>query len=117
MSFKSVLISFFRQNKVDYYIDKEGICFPCPCCSKTILINSKNTEWACGECQIDGNLKTLVEVIKEEGGSNNFRIYNPKKEKSEIKLLFERLVNKGKAEKKELESLSNKVNELIDYFT
>jgi len=116
MNFKSVLISFFKENKVDYYLEKEKIYFPCPFCHKTIDINMVKTDWECDNCQLDGNLKTLMDIVKEEGKMGNIKIFHPRREKDEINSMFKRLINKENAKKKDLEVLSDKVNELINYF-
>lgn len=117
MSVEYVALSFFKANKIDYYLNKPYIIFPCPhCCAEAIMLTEDAT-WKCGVCESKGTLVTLMRLLqngnKEQKILQNIKVYNPTKEIQHIRDLFSKIIVRSDVE---INILYEKVDKLIGYY-
>lgn len=113
-----VCLSFFKTNNIDYYYNpkEEKAYFSCSECEERAVINLADTNWSCLSCDASGNLKTLIDLFNN-GRFSNKKVYNPKKEKRDIKNMYNNLLAATDDEKfkSRLEYFMNKIEALIDH--
>lgn len=113
----NIILSFFKENKVDYALKYGGefVLFPCLNCGSTTEICTVTTYWTCDLCNHNGNLIVLIKHFKN-GHKLTRKIYNPKKEKLKINDLFQILKNKNPTIRTELLDIENRILNLILYY-
>jgi hypothetical protein len=118
LSLELTALAFFKEKKVQYYLDKPNIIFPCPHCLQEAKMNCSDTKWICNNCSSNGTLIHLIQKISDQNelASNitKVKIYNPTKEKHEINKMFKHLVDKHGSE---IINIKNKVGTLINYLS
>ncbi|NRD80143.1 hypothetical protein HPT25_22660 [Bacillus sp. BRMEA1] len=109
-----IAIAFFKDRKLNYYLDslKKAIVFPCLACGKQADMDIATTRWSCDFCQQKGNLATLI-TIQVMDAAVNTAIFNPKKEWYAIKRRFNKL---SQRHGQEMLVLLKKVEELVKYY-
>ncbi|MFS0667193.1 hypothetical protein AB1L12_04570 [Peribacillus frigoritolerans] len=119
MNKKLVALSFFKGNKINYYLDGLYIYFPCFKCQQKSFMNCLDTRWKCEKCCEQGSLRHLIEFIEENplDTVKNYKIYNPGQKIKEINKLFSSLIRKKNDEKinNKIKLLQNEVNYLIKF--
>jgi hypothetical protein len=110
---KSLALSFFKDNKIKYYLNGEVLFFPCCECRKEAEMSAETTHWRCSHCRESGNLVSLVKRLEDGDGSINVDIYNPRKEWNKIKSQFRKLIPEYGDR---VERLFEKTEELVSYY-
>ncbi|MGG3269851.1 hypothetical protein ABEP16_13140 [Priestia aryabhattai] len=116
MSKKLVALSFFKSNKIHYYLENSLIFFPCFKCHQKAIMNSKDTLWNCESCNEQGTLKYLINFTQQNSLENikKYKIYNPRKKRKEIYKQFSSLKEQCDIKtKNELEYLQKEIDELL----
>lgn len=113
----NAILSFFKENKVDYALKKNEqiVMFPCLYCESTVEMCTLTTYWNCDSCNENGNLLILIKYFKE-GNKLIAKVYNPKKEQQIIGNKFKCLTNKFPALKNDLVDIENRVMQLIIHY-
>ncbi|ETI67857.1 hypothetical protein [Neobacillus vireti] len=116
MGKKLQAIAFFKARKIDYYYDskKMVIAFPCPSCDNKTEMSAVTTDWSCDICGENGNLATLISIpLNIDSNINGVKIYNPKKEWSDIKRKFTKL---SKRHGNDVDTLFERVRNLVNHY-
>lgn len=113
----NVILSFFKENKVDYSLNivQQIVKFPCLYCGSTVEMCTLTTYWNCDFCNENGNLLILIKYFKE-GNKLIAKVYNPKKEQQIIGNKFKCLTKKFPALKNDLVDIENRVMQLIIHY-
>lgn len=117
MGKENVILSFLKEQKVDYIYDsKEQIIhFPCFECFDEVEMCTNTTNWKCSKCYNKGNILTLVRYFSK-GHLLKARVYNPKREKMKINLIIQNLIKQSPEMKDKLSNIEFKINELLKYY-
>ncbi|MGR3765257.1 hypothetical protein [Rossellomorea sp. NS-SX7] len=119
MKLKYVCLSFFKEQKISFFYNKkeERIYFPCPICDETVFLEIESANWFCQACDEGGTLKVLIN-FSNTGSLSTKKVYNPTKEKRDIRILYKNLLSSTQDEKlkSRFEYFMNKVENLIEYF-
>jgi hypothetical protein len=122
LSLEFICLSFFKENKIQYFLDKQQIIFPCLICRNSVSMETVESKWRCSNCNRSGNIFTLNELVNElleiDIPFTYYKVYNPRKEKNEInhrlKQISKRMDNDRL--KNEIEVILEKVKKLINYY-
>jgi len=108
-------LGFLKRSKVDYMFDgKRYIEFPCFICGEKIAMDAVTTQWECTNCNKDGNIISLDRLLKTKGEDiRRHKIYNPKREKAEIRRTLLNAAAKYNDDK--LASLIDKIDTLLEF--
>lgn len=117
MGKENVLLSFFKEQKVDYiYNSKEQVIrFPCFNCLNEIEMCTNTTKWKCLSCNNNGNILSLIRFFSN-GNIVNAKIYNPKREKKKIILMLQNLKKQYPEINDKLIKIELNINELLLYY-
>ena len=109
------MLSFFKENEIDYVFHKHDLIFSCFQCNKEANMDVATSYWHCINCHSKGNLKELIE--NKELFKRGINLYNPKKEKNELLGKLKQLISKQDDDKlkKQLESVYEKTYTLTNY--
>jgi ribosomal protein L37AE/L43A len=111
--FERVVISFFKQKNIPYYLEKQYLHFSCFFCNTTIRMSVTDAKWECNICMKDGSLFTLIKYVDIVERAK-MDVYNPRKEIWLINSGFKKL--KRVYRNSELDSLHKRVQRLAQYF-
>lgn len=113
-NYEKILISFFIQYNVSYYLQKPIIIFSCFHCGRECRIDIKTTKWECIHCNESGMLQQLISFVKVDNSwlLLNKKVYNPRDEKNKI---IKELSHLKSNNEKEITKVIRKVSELFDY--
>lgn len=93
----TIAISFLKEKKVDYYIERNIVNFTCFACGDKITLEPVGGSWCCTGCVKTGEFLDLVDLhgnLEEESKLSLRRIYNPKREFQQIKNILTRQYEK-----------------------
>lgn len=117
MGKENAILSFFKEQKVDYiYIFKDQIIlFPCFECFEEVEMCTNTTNWKCSKCNNNGNLLILIRHLSK-GNVLKGKLYNPTREKKKINLMMKELINENPDIKGKLKNIEWNINELLLYY-
>ncbi|WP_047986079.1 hypothetical protein [Ornithinibacillus californiensis] len=117
MGKENAILSFFKEQKVDYiYSSKEQvIIIPCFECLNEVKMCSNTTNWKCSHCNNNGNLLSLIRFLSN-GHILKAKVYNPKREKKKINNMMQNLIKQSPEMTDRLSNIECKINELLQYY-
>ena len=121
--FRYVTLSFFKENSIDYVLDRKRshLKFNCIYCFSEITLDLFSTYWECTKCSKEGNLKTLIEhlrttSVEEQKRIQRNKVYKPTKELKKIKSEIERLADSNLFADKKFTKTFRSIIERLDNF-
>ncbi len=71
-------------------------------------------EWDCSFCCESGNVITLDEIVEKLGNQPSSLLFNPRKERKQIRDTFDKLICKY-PDDRQLKNLQQRTNQLIEF--
>lgn len=117
MSKELLIISFFKERKICYYIDKKKstIIFSCLHCGEAAVIKAESTNWNCSKCEKSGNLVSLFHLNEKQIFKE--KIFNPRDCKRNINIKINKLLARFQEQSKihlELQNIKEEFNDLVN---
>ncbi|WP_043929817.1 hypothetical protein [Bacillus sp. EB01] len=94
----TIAISFLKEKKIDYYLEKTTVFFPCFICQDRVIMDSHEGSWNCSGCKQTGHFLDLVHLFENTKNDPHYvkaRIFNPKKEFQQIRNIILRHYQKN----------------------